>query len=161
MAGVPWIRFHEYFATVSALDEKKKANGTEMCHNTIMTAVREGQSADMAFAAHGGDYCCNQGGSCKQCSLEFSFASFMLGRNGMTGQPTDFFSWSTGRYWNTKDWSWDDGSGALYSEQYGAPMSPAVRHGSVWTRQYERATISVDCATLEPTIQMDHVRTLF
>jgi len=154
MAGVPWIRFHEYFATVSALDEEKKANGTEMCHNTIMTAVREGQSADMAFAAHGGDYCCNQGGSCKQCSLEFSFVIFMLGRNGMIGQPTDFFSWSTGRYWNTKDWSWDDGSGALYSKQYGAPMSPAVRQGSVWLRQYQRATVSIDCATLEPTIHM-------
>ena len=25
--------------------------------------------------------------------------------------------------------------------------------GSVWTRRYERATIRLDCATLEPTIQ--------
>ena len=56
MAGVPWARFDEYFATVLALDEKKKANGAEMCHNTIMTAGREGQSGDMAFAAHGGGY---------------------------------------------------------------------------------------------------------
>jgi hypothetical protein len=106
MAGVPWIRFHEYFATVSALDNKKRVNGTEMCHNTVMTTMKEGTSKDMAFAVHGGDYCCNTGGSCKQCSLEFAFAIFMLGRNGMPGQPTDFFSWSTGRYWNTKDWSW-------------------------------------------------------
>ena len=33
MGGVPWIRFHEYFATVSSLDEKKKPNGTAMCHS--------------------------------------------------------------------------------------------------------------------------------
>ena len=54
MAGVPWIRFHEYFATVSALDDKKRPNGTAMCHNTIVTAAREGSSPDMAFAVHGG-----------------------------------------------------------------------------------------------------------
>ena len=28
-------------------------------------------------------------------NLNLTFAMFMLGRNGMPGQPTDFFSWST------------------------------------------------------------------
>ena len=58
--------------------------GHEMQH-AIARRDRPRSSQDMAFAAHGGDYCCNGGGSCKQCSLEFSFAIFMLGRNGMPG----------------------------------------------------------------------------
>ena len=50
----------------------------------------------------------------------------------------------------------DDGSGALYSKQYGAATGPAARQGSIWTRNYEHATVSVDCATLEPKITMAH-----
>ena len=51
----------------------------------------------------------------------------------------------------TRDWSWRNTS-ALYEQDYGVPKGLAVRSGSVWTRQYEKATISVDCATLKPTI---------
>jgi hypothetical protein len=93
MAGVPWIRFHEYFATLSPLRESKpgRANGTAMCHNTIVTAMREGQgSSPSGFAVHGGNYSAKP-----TSSLELAFGIFMLGRNGTPGQPADFFSWST------------------------------------------------------------------
>ena len=95
---------------------------------------------------------CGKGGV--QCSLELAFGIFMLGRNGKTGEPSDFFSWSTGDYWYTKDWSWDDGSGVLYSREYGPPHGPAVRAGSVWRREYRHASIAVDCAMLKTNITM-------
>ena len=56
------------------------------------------------------------------------------------------FSWEDGTR--------NDGSGTLYSKHYGAPMGPAARQGSIWTRNYEHAIVSVDCATLEPKITM-------
>ena len=71
----------------------------------------------------------------------------------LPGQPTDFFSWSTGDYWLSHDWSWSNTS-ALFKQDWGLPTGLAVRSGSVWTREYERAKISLDCATLKPSIQM-------
>ena len=100
----------------------------------------------MAFAVHGGSYT-------QSASLNLTFAMFMLGRNGMPGQPTDFFSWSTGDYWLSHDGSWSNTS-ALFKQDWGLPTGLAVRSGSVWTREYERAKISLDCATLKPSIQM-------
>ena len=41
----------------------------------------------------------------------------------------------------TRDWSWRNTS-ALYEQDYGVPKGLAVRSGSVWTRQYEKVTIS-------------------
>ena len=48
-----------------------------MCHDTILTAMREAAAPDMAFAVHGGDY--NSG---TKGSLDLAFAIFMLSRNG-------------------------------------------------------------------------------
>ena len=152
MAGVPWIRYHEYFAAFPPLrqpapkhpGEQPRVNGSSMCHNTIKTAMQQAALPDMAFAVHGGTY--ND-----QASLNLTFAVFMLGRNGMPGQPTDWFSWSTGDFWLSHDWSWKNTS-SLYGGEWGLPKGPALRTGSLWRREYEKATITLDCDTLKPTI---------
>jgi hypothetical protein len=149
MAGAPWIRYHEYFAALSELHQpssSSKANGTEMCHNTIMTAMREAAIPNMAFAGHGGNYS-------DRCSLDLTFAIFMIARNGLIGQPIDFIQWSTGRYWNTKNWNWTE-TASLYTHDWGLPKGLGTRSGSVWQREYERAVITVDCATLKPSIEL-------
>jgi hypothetical protein len=56
-----------------------------------------------------------------------------------------------GEYWYSRDWSWKNTS-TLYEFDWGVPLGRASQQGSVWTRNYERATISVDCATLKATI---------
>jgi hypothetical protein len=180
MAGVPWIRFHEYFADLPPLKQSQpRINGSTMCHNMVKTTMRQASLPDMAFAVHGGTYN-------NLASFNLTFAMFMLGRNGSVGAPTDFFSWSTGEwnflssniwmfmitypiyivlfiyispppwmlageYWYSRDWSWKNTS-ALYEFDWGVPLGRASQQGSVWTRNYERATISVDCATLKATI---------
>ena len=109
----------------------------------------------LAFAAHGGDY--NSG---TRGSLDLAFAIFMLAKNGVLGQPKDSFSWSTGGYWETKDWSWDE-TEALYTGDYGAPKAAAVLTGSVWRREFERCVVTVDCATLRPEIRAAHTKLAF
>lgn len=147
MGETPWIRFHEYFAALPPLSSgplrpgrDPPINGSTMCHNMIETAMRQAAFPNMAFAVHGGTYN-------SQSSLNLTFAMFMLARNGMPGTPIDFFSWSTGDYWMTHDWSWKNTS-ALYEHKWGLPRGTAQRNGSVWTRVYSGATISLDCSTL-------------
>ena len=160
MSGVPWIRFHEYFAALSPTKtppatptRPHKANATTMCHNTIRTAMREAANPDMAFAVHSGDY---QGGV---SNLNLSFAIFMMARNGTIGAARDWFSWSSGAspgdFWTTAAWHWQD-TAALYTREWGLPLRAAatLSGGAVWRREYEHATITVDCATLKPTFEL-------
>ena len=78
-----WPRsYHEYFASLPPLKQPTpsvghpaRVNGSEMCHNTIRTAMMEAAAPDMAFAVHGGNYS-------SLCSLNLTFAIFMLARNG-------------------------------------------------------------------------------
>ena len=149
-----WPRsYHEYFASLPPLKQPPpsvghpaRVNGSEMCHNTIRTAMMEAAAPDMAFAVHGGNYS-------SLCSLNLTFAIFMLARNGTLGAPADWFSWSTGGFWESRDWSWEE-TASLYTTDWGLPKGLAVNSGDVWRREYEKAVVSLDCATLKPTIEL-------
>lgn len=69
----------------------------------------------------------------------------------MPGHPKDWFSWSTGGFWQTRDWHWNE-TAALYTRGWGLPKGLATRAGSVWRREYEAAVVTVDCATLKTSL---------
>jgi len=60
------------------------------------------------------------------------------------------WGWSRS-FWYSSDWHWSD-TAALYQRQYGQPVGAATRSGQVYSRAYEHAKVTVDCATLTSTM---------
>jgi hypothetical protein len=88
-------------------------------------------------------------------SLEFSLAMFLLAREAHANGPAGIRShfeynhdgWSAWPRWSDDDTSWEEVK-QLYSRvaAAGAPLGDCVESaGMVFTRQYERMTVSVDC----------------
>lgn len=88
-------------------------------------------------------------------SLEFSLAMFLLAREAQANGPAGIRShfeynhdgWSAWPRWSDDDTSWEEVK-QLYSRvaAAGAPLGDYVESaGMVFTRQYERLTVSVDC----------------
>ena len=140
MQPVPWIRYHEYFGT---LEESQKST---MCHNLMATAVKESATENLAFSAHGGNYTAST-------TLELTFAMFMVARNATAGGEMDYYGWSTAPYWYSRDWKYNE-TAALFNQDYGEALGPPMRDGQVWSRRYQRATFSVDCQHVAPTITL-------
>ena len=97
----------------------------------------------------------------------------MLTRNATAGGAADWFGWSTEvinpssqtgwymvdgtvcaqQFWYTRNWHWQE-TAPFFTKSYGAAKAAATADGQVWTRQYERATFTVDCATLQAKMEV-------
>eukprot|EP01043_Picozoa_sp_COSAG02_P062960 COSAG02_NODE_8810_length_2436_cov_445.264869_5_plen_81_part_00 len=75
----------------------------------------------------------------------------MLARNASVGGEMDWFGWSTGQFWYTRNWNWSE-TASLYTKRYGKAQGVAIAQGDTWTRTYEHAEFSVDCSTFTATI---------
>ena len=65
----------------------------------------------------------------------------------------DYYGWSTAPYWYSRDWKYNE-TAALFNQDYGEALGPPMRDGQVWSRRYQRATFSVDCQHVAPTITL-------
>ena len=92
-------------------------------------------------------------GYVEKTSLSLSFALFMLTRNATAGGAADWFGWSTEQFWYTRNWHWQE-TAPFFTKSYGAAKAAATAAGQVWTRQYERATFTVDWATLQAKMEV-------
>ena len=105
------------------------------------------QVLKVPFVASGGDYTKMNGGHPKALQLEL--AMFLAARGGPTGAPSYFEynheNWSKWPRWGDSETSWDEVR-ELYTKDYGLAIADVVESpANVFTREYEKVTISVDC----------------
>ena len=152
--AAPFIRYHEYWGAFSSLHESPGQvagnpipPGNIMCKNLVRTALDETQKRGIALSAHGGSYT-------PSSRLDLAFALFMVVRTAQPGGHEDFFGWSTGEYWYTDDWHWND-TAAYYTHGWGNAVGPTTEPGSgMFARDYEGGRVEVDCNTLTANITM-------
>ena len=118
-----------------------------MCVNLVHTAIEQTQKRGVALSAHGGTYT-------PSSSLDLAFALFMIVRNARPRAHEDFFGWSSGDYWLTRDWSWNE-TAPLYTHPWGEARGPPLFLGEGrFGREYDGGTFRVDCVRLRANITL-------
>ena len=144
LARAGWMRFYEYFAHPA----NSAADLPLYCANQVRNAAHEAQVLKVPFVASGSDYPIPGGGS-KKSSLEFQLAMFLVARGGPSGPPSYFEynheSRSRWPRWGDAETSWAEVE-ALYTREYGDALADVTESpANVFTRDFEKLTVQVDC----------------
>ena len=147
LARQGWMRFYEYFAHPANSAQQL----AEYCSNQIRNAAYEAQVLKVPFVASGSDYPIP--GSHNKSSLEFQLAMFLVSRGGPSGAPSYFEynhdAWSKWPRWGDAETSWSEVE-AAYTREYGLAMADVVESPTnVFTREFEKITVQVDCNHLK------------